>query len=108
MRLKIREVAERVGVKNASHLRTLTGLGTGTCYQIWDGMLTRIDLETLNTICNKLQVGPAMLFEYTPDVGGGPGGGDEPIKPVVPLPARTARPARKSARKARSAEAGRG
>ena len=68
MKLKVKEVAERVGVKNASHLRSLTGLGVGTCYQLWDGSAQRIDLETLNTLCNFLQVGPAMLFEYVPDV----------------------------------------
>jgi DNA-binding Xre family transcriptional regulator len=69
MKLKpIRDVAEKVGIKNASHLRTLTGLGVGTCYQLWDGSATRFDLETLNKLCNVLQVGPAHLFEYSPDV----------------------------------------
>jgi DNA-binding Xre family transcriptional regulator len=68
VKLKVREVAEKVGVKNASHLRTLTGLGVSTCYQLWDGSAQRVDLETLNTLCNLLQVGPAMLFEYVPDV----------------------------------------
>jgi DNA-binding Xre family transcriptional regulator len=69
MKLKpIRDVAEKVGIKNASHLRTLTGLGVGTCYQLWDGSATRFDLETLNRLCNVLQIGPAHLFDYTPDV----------------------------------------
>jgi DNA-binding Xre family transcriptional regulator len=69
MKLKpIKDVAEKVGIRNASHLRTLTGLGVGTCYQLWDGSATRFDLETLNRLCNVLQVGPAHLFDYTPDV----------------------------------------
>ena len=68
MKLRVREVAEKVGIKNASHLRTQTGLGVSTCYQLWDGTAQGIQLETLNTLCNVLQVGPAMLFDYTPDV----------------------------------------
>ncbi|MEN3333089.1 MAG: Cro/C1-type DNA-binding domain [Blastocatellia bacterium] len=74
MKLKIREVAERMGIKNASQLRSATKLGVGTCYQLWEGTATRFDLDTLNTLCNALQVGPAMLFDYTPDVASS--GGD--------------------------------
>jgi DNA-binding Xre family transcriptional regulator len=68
VRLKVKEIAEKVGIKNASQLRTRTGLGVSTCYQLWDGSAQGIQLDTLNTLCNVLQVGPAMLFEYIPDV----------------------------------------
>jgi DNA-binding Xre family transcriptional regulator len=69
MRLRpVKELAEKVGIKNASHLRSKTGLGVGTCYQLWEGTATRFDLTTLNTLCNVLQIGPAFLFDYTPDV----------------------------------------
>ena len=68
MKLKpLSELASKVGIVNASQLRTKTGLGVGTCYQLWDGTATRFDLDTLNVICNALQVGPAFLFDYTPD-----------------------------------------
>jgi DNA-binding Xre family transcriptional regulator len=79
----LRELAKKVGIENASQLRTATGLGVGTCYQLWDGTATRFDLETLNTVCNALQVGPAYLFDYTPDVEqqGEPGQGGQATKP---------------------------
>jgi DNA-binding Xre family transcriptional regulator len=76
MKLRVREIAEKQGIKNALQLRTLTGLGMGSCYQLWNGTATMISLDTLNTLCNTLQAGPALLLEYTPDVGqvdAGPG-----------------------------------
>ena len=69
MRLKVREIAEKLGIKNASQLRARTNLGMKTVYQLWNEETELISLNTLNTLCNVLQVGPAMLFEYTPDVG---------------------------------------
>jgi DNA-binding Xre family transcriptional regulator len=79
VKLRIKEVAEKLGIKNAAQLREFTGLGMGTCYQLWDNKAQGIQLDTLNTLCNKLQVGPAMLFEYTPDVEAhsGPAGGKD-------------------------------
>jgi hypothetical protein len=54
---------------------------------LWDGEAKMVSLEILNTLCNVIQVGPAMLFEYTPDV-----------KPVTsePTPATSKRESRKS------------
>ena len=68
MKLKIRQVAERLGIKNAAQLRARTGLGMKTSYQLWNEETELVSLNTLNTLCNVLQVGPAMLLEYTPDV----------------------------------------
>lgn len=68
MRMKVREIAEKVGIKNAAQLRGRTGLGMKTSYQLWNEETELVSLNTLNTLCNVLQVGPAMLFEYTPDV----------------------------------------
>ena len=68
MELRIREIAERVGIANASQLRQATGLGVSTCYQLWDGTAKRLDIDTLNTLCNVLKASPALLFDYTPDV----------------------------------------
>jgi DNA-binding Xre family transcriptional regulator len=83
MKLRIKETAERLGIMNAKQLRDYTGLGMGTCYQLWDGSARGIQFDTLNTLCNSLQVGPAMLFEYTPDVepqagASSPAQGDNP------------------------------
>ena len=87
MKLKVKEIAEKVGIRNAAQLRKATGLGMQSCYQLWEGEAKMISLESLNTLCNTLQVGPAMLFEYTPDV-----------KPVTsePPPATSKRESRRS------------
>lgn len=68
MKLKVREIAEKVGIKNAAQLRARTGLGMKTSYQLWNGETELVSLQTLNTLCNVLQCGPALLLEYTPDL----------------------------------------
>jgi DNA-binding Xre family transcriptional regulator len=100
MILKIKEVAQRQGIKNAAQLSKLTGIGFQSAYQLWDGTAKGIQFETLNTLCNKLQAGPALLLEYTPDVATG-GGGAVPAQ-AESTPARKAAPGRKSSRKART------
>lgn len=67
MNLRVKEVAEKMGIKNAKQLRDITGLGMGTCYQIWDGSAKGIQFDTLNTLCNTLKAGPGLLLDYTPD-----------------------------------------
>jgi DNA-binding Xre family transcriptional regulator len=67
LKLQIQEIARKLGVENASQLAKLTGLGLTSCYQLWEGTARMVSLETLNTLCNKLKVHPALLFEYKPD-----------------------------------------
>ena len=66
MELKVKDVALRQGIKNAAQLRNLTGLGMRSCYQLWNGTATMVSLETLDTLCDKLNAHPAMLLHYTP------------------------------------------
>jgi DNA-binding Xre family transcriptional regulator len=68
MRLKVKDYAQKVGIKNARQLRDKTGLGMASCYKIWNEEAKGLTLDTLNTLCNVLQVGPAFLLEWTPDV----------------------------------------
>ena len=68
MRLKFRELAERQGIKNARQLAARSGINLTSCYQLWNGTAKMISFEALNTLCNVLQAGPALLLEYTPDV----------------------------------------
>ena len=88
MKLRVKEIAERHGIRNANQLRDKTGLGVGTCYQLWDGTAQGIQLDTLNTLCNVLQVGPAMLFDYVPDV-------EQQPEPLKPSPARHSKKSKK-------------
>jgi len=67
LKLRVEEVARKLGIENAAQLASLTGLGLTSCYQLWQGTAQMISLKTLNTLCNKLKVHPALLFDYTPD-----------------------------------------
>jgi DNA-binding Xre family transcriptional regulator len=67
LKLKVDEVARKLGIENAAQLATHTGLGLTSCYQLWEGRAKMISLRTLNTLCNRLRAHPALLFEYTPD-----------------------------------------
>jgi DNA-binding Xre family transcriptional regulator len=80
MRLKFREIAEKQGIKNARQLAARSGINLTSCYQLWNGTAKMISFEALNTLCNVLQAGPALLLDYTPDVqptGSEPQSGDK-------------------------------
>lgn len=67
LKLQVQEIARKLGIENASQLAKLTGLGVTSCYQLWEGTAQMISFKTLNTLCGKLKVHPAILFDYTPD-----------------------------------------
>src|SRR5262245_22377084 len=67
MIVKVREVAERLGIKNAAQLASFCGLGLTTAYNLWAGEVEMLSMETLNRLCSKLQAGPSLLLEYRPD-----------------------------------------
>jgi DNA-binding Xre family transcriptional regulator len=67
LKLQVQEIARKLGIENAAQLAKMTGLGLTSCYQLWEGTAQMISLRTLNTLCNKLKVHPALLFEYKPD-----------------------------------------
>jgi DNA-binding Xre family transcriptional regulator len=67
LKLQVQEIARRQGIENAAQLAKVTGLGIPSCYQLWKGTAKAISLKTLNTLCNKLQVHPVILFDYKPD-----------------------------------------
>jgi len=67
MKVRIKEIAEKQGIKNARQLAALTKLNVTSCYQLWNGTAKAISFDSLNTLCNVLQAGPALLLDYTPD-----------------------------------------
>jgi DNA-binding Xre family transcriptional regulator len=67
LKLQVQEIARRQGIENAAQLAKLTELGMPSCYQLWKGTAKAVSLKTLNTLCNKLKVHPAILFDYEPD-----------------------------------------
>jgi DNA-binding Xre family transcriptional regulator len=67
LRLKVREVAEAKGIKNALELSQKTGIGYNSIYAIWNSEPRMIGIETLNRLCETLRVRPGQLFVYTED-----------------------------------------
>jgi DNA-binding Xre family transcriptional regulator len=67
--LNISDPAIREGIPNANALAVTTGLPYETCRKLWRGTATRIDLKTIERLCDVLRVRPGQLFdyEYEPD-----------------------------------------
>jgi DNA-binding Xre family transcriptional regulator len=67
MKWNVKEVAIMRGIDNARALGKLAGVPPMSTYQIWNGEAKRVDLETLNKLCNVLRVPLALLLEHVPD-----------------------------------------
>ncbi len=59
MQFAIRKAANKMGVKNAYQFQKVTGFSSSLSCLLWKDDLNRIDLRTLNTLCN--------LFDCTPN-----------------------------------------
>jgi len=64
IKLTVREVAQAKGFDNASALAPATGIHPTSMYRIWNGKATRIDLDTLDKLCNTLQVPAGLLITH--------------------------------------------
>src|SRR6266404_3588190 len=67
LRILIRETAIREGIENPNALAQATGLPYETCRRLWREDATRIDLVTIEVLCNTLKVRPGQLFDYEPE-----------------------------------------
>jgi len=67
LKIKVDDIARKIGIENAAQLSDRTGLGLTSSYQLWEGKAKMVSLRTLNTLCNKLKANPALLIDYTPD-----------------------------------------
>ena len=66
IKLNVREVAEAKGFSNASALAAATGIHRTSMYRIWNGAATRLDLDTLDRLCEVLKVPAGMLMTHIP------------------------------------------
>lgn len=64
---KVREVAERNGVKSSYELQHRLAVAPTVALRLWRGEVTRYSLETLNRLCNAFDCQPGDLFIYIPD-----------------------------------------
>jgi DNA-binding Xre family transcriptional regulator len=105
MKLTVKEVALAKGIKNATQLGESTGIPLASIYRIWNGTARMIGLDTLNKLCNFLEVPVGMLLAHIPDKEFSP----QPTSPqeVQKLTRRTAVSAKskREAHKNRSARA---
>lgn len=67
IKLRIKEVAETKGYGNPFALSQASGINYAICYKLWHTERRRIDLGTLEKLCDALKVTPGRLFEYERD-----------------------------------------
>ena len=66
--VKIQEVAQNIGIKNAYQFQKHSGFSESMANRIYKGKWKRLDLKTLNTICNTLKCAPSDILRFTPDI----------------------------------------
>lgn len=64
IRWKVRDIAERQGIKNPVELQERLGVVYNTARGLWFGFPSRIDLPTLNRVCVRLNCTPGDLLEF--------------------------------------------
>jgi DNA-binding Xre family transcriptional regulator len=67
IKLKVREVAESKGIDNPFALSQKSGLNYAIAYRLWHAEQRRLDLTTLEKLCEALKAKPGQFFEYGPD-----------------------------------------
>ena len=67
IRLVVREVAERAGIKSARDLSIRSHLPYESCRLLWNGDSRMIGLGTLERLCTLLDVPPGQLFDFKPE-----------------------------------------
>jgi len=61
LRLRLKEVADPLRW-NPHSIAHASGLAYSTVYAIWTGKARRIDLDTIKTLCNTLDILPSDLI----------------------------------------------
>jgi DNA-binding Xre family transcriptional regulator len=64
---RLRVVAERFGVTNGYQFEKFTGFSASMSYSLWQDKWKRVDMKTLNTLCNLFDCTPNDLIEFTKD-----------------------------------------
>ena len=62
LKLKIREIAEKSGIKTAYQLQKKADLAPSTAYRFFKNNASQITLETLEKICSALECDPGDLI----------------------------------------------
>lgn len=65
--IELKEFAQNKGIRTAYQFQKLTGFAPAMAARLFNGKWTRLDLATLNTICNLLECTPNDILKFTPD-----------------------------------------
>ena len=65
--IRIREVAERRGIKNAYGLRKLLNISPSVAARLWSGEFANISVTTLDRLCTALRCKASDLFRHSSD-----------------------------------------
>ena len=70
IKLMVRDLAAAAGIGNALVLSKQSGLAYAMCYKLWNDQQTRIDLTTIDRLCDVLRCSPGdLLVRETPTAG---------------------------------------
>lgn len=70
IKLNIRSLAAAAGIANPLVFSRQSGLAYAMCYKLWNDQQTRIDLSTIDRLCEVLRCSPGELFiREAPAVG---------------------------------------
>jgi DNA-binding Xre family transcriptional regulator len=61
---RVRDVAERAGIRTAYELWKYADIHPKTAYNLWNGTATRVDVQTLEKLCLAFQVPVGQLIQH--------------------------------------------
>ncbi|MCD9186745.1 MAG: helix-turn-helix transcriptional regulator [Pyrinomonadaceae bacterium] len=64
---KFQQIAQEKGIRTAYQFQKLSGFAPAMAAHLYKGDWTRIDIKTLNTVCNLFKCTPNDIFVFTPD-----------------------------------------
>lgn len=70
--IRIREIAERKGYKNANQLGAALEVAPNVASRLWNGQFEMVGVGTLDKLCRVLRCQPGKLLYYRPDSGNEP------------------------------------
>jgi putative transcriptional regulator len=71
IRFRLHKVAVNQDITKIKDVAEKAGLSALTVSDMWNNVSLRVDLRTMNALCNALNCTPGDLFEYTPDTAKG-------------------------------------
>jgi DNA-binding Xre family transcriptional regulator len=66
VRLIVKEIAEKRGIKNPFALSKATGINYANCHKLWQGNQKMISVDTVDKLCEALGCTPNDLLVFTP------------------------------------------